>query len=62
MKRGRRSRLCVVCLLRPASIIMCDLCGRSYDRDAARDATIAAVVVWAARRARRFALARGKGT
>lgn len=36
-------------------VTMCDLCGRSHDRDAARDITIAGAIHWAARRARWFA-------
>jgi hypothetical protein len=34
------------------------LCGHSYDRDLRGDDTVAAAVVWAAKRARRFERAR----
>lgn len=56
--RERRKRLdlsCVVCAERPrAGALFCAACARSWDRDAEKDATIAAAVAWAARRARRF--------
>lgn len=48
--------VCVVCRRRPAKgALLCDPCGRSYDRGAAKDVTIAAALRWAASRAWRFA-------
>lgn len=55
---------CVVCDERPVGGskvslgrrvgLFCNRCGRSWDRDAEQDCTMAAAVVWAAVRARRF--------
>lgn len=46
---------CVVCGERPRTgALFCGPCGRSWDRDASKDASIAAAVLWAARRARWF--------
>lgn len=54
-------RLCVVCMERPRKgLLMCEPCGRSWDRDAAKDTTMRGAVVWAARRARRFEKRRGE--
>jgi hypothetical protein len=39
------------------SVLMCDQCARSYTRAMGEDATIAAVILWAARRAWRAARA-----
>lgn len=48
---------CVVCCMRPvAGSLMCEVCGRSYDRASRADSgTIADVIEWAAKRARFFA-------
>ena len=52
----RRSDICPVCRrYRIGRRLMCDPCGRSYDRALARDETTIALIEWAARRARRFA-------
>ncbi len=40
------------------SMRMCAACGKSYERYAFRDAAVLAAIVWAARRARRYAVAR----
>jgi len=40
---------------------MCHPCQRSFDRSTAKEHTIMAVIVWAARRARRAARAEKKG-
>ena len=46
---------CVVCAERmKTGTLMCNICGRSYDKSAYEDTTIAAAIVWAAERARRF--------
>jgi hypothetical protein len=47
---------CVICLKRPRiGSLLCDVCGRSYDRDLRiGDGTIAGAIRWAARRARFF--------
>lgn len=47
--------LCIVCYERErAGTLFCKTCGESYDRDANKDTSIAAVLKWAARRARMF--------
>jgi hypothetical protein len=46
---------CVVCRGPTKGYLLCTACGRSYDRDAARDVSIAAGIAWAAKRARYFA-------
>lgn len=51
---------CVVCRKRRASMLLCDPCGRSYDRDLKRNMTLAGAIEWAAKRARRFALQKEK--
>ena len=47
------ARLCVVCLRPGAS--MCALCCRSYDRSAHAEDSVLEAMLWAAKRARRFA-------
>jgi hypothetical protein len=50
----RAASLCVVCVTEPAEgVLLCKLCGCSWDRDAQKDETIAAAIIWAANRARR---------
>lgn len=45
--------LCVVCLKRPmGGFPLCEPCGRSYDRQIEKDETTAAIIEWAAKRAR----------
>jgi DNA invertase Pin-like site-specific DNA recombinase len=46
--------LCQICQTHPTSSVMCDPCGRSYDRTAFRDGSIIEAMAWAAQRARRF--------
>lgn len=48
---------CVVCRRRykDGDRFMCNQCGRSYDRARDKDVTIMACIIWAAKRARRFA-------
>jgi hypothetical protein len=49
--------VCVVCMRRRcAGYLFCRTCARSYDRQVARDETIAALIIWCAKRARREAL------
>lgn len=56
---GKQGPLCVICAERPADGgFLCRLCARSYDRDLGRDGSVAAALIWAARRARRFERAR----
>lgn len=48
---------CAVCLLLPlpwGSMVMCRPCARSYDQARNRDASTAALIEWAATRARRY--------
>ncbi len=53
------TELCVVCAVRPrAGLLLCGPCGRSYDRARDKDVTVAAAIVWAAKRSRRFAVVR----
>lgn len=48
-------RRCVIChFRRRQGHFFCGPCARSYDRANAKDNTIAALIVWAARRTRRF--------
>ena len=49
-------RTCVVCCLRPPrGAVLCAECAKAYDRStAADDGTIAAIIAWAATRARGF--------
>lgn len=49
------NRLCKVCQERPITDhLMCEPCGKSYDRYAFDTGSIADVIIWAAKRARRF--------
>ena len=54
--------LCIICLERDRErgSFMCAECGRSYDRSAFRDDSIAEALRWAAKRARRFERARNR--
>jgi uncharacterized Zn finger protein (UPF0148 family) len=46
---------CIVCNLRnKEGALFCAACGKSWDRDAKKDQTIAAAVIWAAKRARNY--------
>lgn len=48
----RAARQCIVCRERNrVGLLMCGPCSRSWDRDADRDNTFAAAVVWTAERA-----------
>jgi predicted amidophosphoribosyltransferase len=49
----RPEALCPVCG-RFATVLLCDQCRKSLDRMSKRDSTIWGVIVWAAKRARRF--------
>ena len=52
---------CIVCMERPLSgFIFCDKCRKSWDRDAEKDETFAAAIIWAAKRARKYERARKK--
>lgn len=54
--REFRREMCLVCeKRRRAGHLLCGPCGRSYDRVRDKDVTVGAAIVWAARRARRFA-------
>lgn len=50
-------KTCIVCDLRPAKgALLCGPCRRAYDRSKRTDdGTLAATIIWTARRARRFA-------
>lgn len=51
----KKSDLCGVCLERPkVGVVLCEVCGRSYDRTAFRDCTVIEAIAWAARRTRFF--------
>jgi len=52
----RRVVACIVCRERPRhGCLFCEVCARSYDRALREgDETVATVLEWAARRARRF--------
>lgn len=53
----RRRKLCVICRLNPAKLLMCAACGRAWDRASRKDdGSLNAMVAWAARRAWRFAV------
>ncbi len=64
MKHGAQANLCQICHLRPGHPIgWCKQCRDSYDRAQTKDdGTVLAVIMWAAKRARWFALAQGKKT
>jgi hypothetical protein len=49
-----RIRKCVICRSPGAKPLLCDTCGRAYDRALAKDNTIYALIAWTARRARKF--------
>lgn len=53
-------RRCEVCGERPAGAGMCKLCHKSYMRYAFDTGAVIDVVIWAARRARRFEQRRAK--
>ncbi len=56
IRRSRR-KLCRVCRLDPAVLILCKACQRSYDRSLAEQGeAIGSLIEWAARRAWRFAI------
>ena len=50
-------KICPICRLRRAKrkSSMCDACGASYDRTAHRDGSVIEAMLWAAKRAWRFA-------
>lgn len=62
-RRSEQSAHCLVCLTPKSNSHwgMCHPCQRSFDRSTAKEHTIMAVIVWAARRARRAARAEKKG-
>lgn len=53
-------KLCCVCMKNPREgSLLCRSCGKSYDQDREMgDCTVAGIVIWAAKRARRFERAR----
>jgi len=55
---GKGRSLCAICNRRRAVIGWCDQCRKSYDRmHSTGDGTVLTTILWAARRARRFAKA-----
>jgi hypothetical protein len=52
---------CVVCLRPGKQHVICDLCSRSLAKVERDDMSTAALIEWAAKRARRFAMAALKG-
>jgi len=52
-------KLCVVCMERPRSgSVFCEACRKSWEQDAEKDETLAAAIIWTAKRARKFERAR----
>jgi len=58
MKPG--GKYCEICGVEEAVGDLCKTCCRSYDRALEKDSTTLSGLIWAARRARRFALAKHK--
>jgi len=55
MKHGAEVNPCSVCYLRPRTgLVWCRPCARSFTRECT-SGTEAEIIIWAARRARRFA-------
>lgn len=54
-KKRRVWKLCTVCYEEPIrGIVLCDRCGKAYDRMVAKTSTIAELIEWSAKRARMF--------